>query len=662
VRRWTAAGLLVGVVGVVVLAFFLSIYPIQRYTVPIGWDASEYLWRTRLAQAVGVSRIAEPLPSTAHPKTGRPGYPVVAATLSSVLHVSPFRVTMVMGSVLALAIGLAAGGFVAGVLKRPLWQLGVVALVVSLSPSVIALMKPEGYLDTMLAAAVFLAASIPIALSLESPGAIIPAVALLGAGAVIHWSFFILIGGTLALCALMYLPASWSRWRNGESLFATPSARIGEVAVGGALFGAGVLFGVLGNGIPVNRTDVSEFDKKLRRDVPKYRFPITLSLSALGIASLAVEGRGSGERPRRSRFMLAFLVSWCLVVLAGVVARVLFGLPVAAHRFLSFGLAIPILGIVGVLWLAGLAGRTAKVLGVAVVVVAVAGSVALARQEWFTSTKPFVDPAQLRQAALAGAYLDAAGVPDSAPFVVIIGPQGWNDVGLMGHILRAGLPPERVPHLYVYVGTPESFLAGQPLDTAVSRFYFQAVRPIVGQHPPAVVLRSFNAKPFGTWAQAHPDGVIADALAIVDGPRPAGEVAAAGLGVGPFSWWKLGLIGTASAILLGLVGLGWALAMLRRWLRPAELLAIAPAVGIAVLVVLGIVADRLGIRLIGTGGALVVVVAAAAGGVLATVMARRRGQPPVERTSPERASASGNGSGPATGAASAAGDGAGVPA
>jgi hypothetical protein len=601
----------------------------------------------------------------------------VAATLSSVLHVSPFRLTMVMGSVLALAIGLAGGGFVAGVLRRPLWQLAVVAVVVSLSPSVIALMKPEGYLDTMLAAAVFLAASIPIALSLESPAAILPAVALLGAGAVIHWSFFVLIGGTLALVGLMYLPTSWTRWRGGESPFATPSLRIAEVAAGGAVFGAAMLFGVLGNGIPVNRTDVSEFQKKLRRDVPKYRFPITLSLSALGIASLAVEGRGPGEHPRRSRFMLAFLVSWCLVVLAGVVARVVFGLPVAAHRFLSFGLAIPILGIVGVLWLAGLAGRTAKVLGVAVVAVAVVGSVALARQEWFTSTKPFVDPAQLRQAALAGAYLDAAGVPESAPFVVIIGPKGWNDVGLMGHILRAGLPPGRVPHLYVYVGTPESYQAGRPLATAVSKSYFRAVRPIIGREPPAVVLRSFNASNFGSWAEAHPDRVIADALGVVAGPPPSGQVVAPGLGVGPFPWWKLGLLGTGCALVLGLVGLGWALAMLRRWLRPAELLAISPAVGIAVLVVLGIVADRLGVRLIGAGGAAVVGVAAVAGGALAAVLARRGGSSPQDGPPSERVplsaaegteaigaagpSGPASASGPGGAGVAGAGDGAGVP-
>jgi hypothetical protein len=632
----------VAVVGGVVLGFFLSIYAIKGYTVPIGWDASEYVWRTRLAQQVGVAHIEDPLPSSDRPKRGRPGFPVVGATLSSVLGASVFRVTAATASVLAVAIGLAAGAFVAALLRRPSWQLAVVALVVGLSPSVIALMKPEGYLDTMLAAAVFMAAAIPIVLCVESPAALVPAILLLGAGATIHWSFFLLVVGTLGLCALAYLPSSWRRWRNGEPLMGTPSLRMGEVTVGGAALGAGLLFGLLGNGLPMNRVDVSEFAKKLQRDLPKYRFPITLSMATLGVVSLARDGRGSEGRAGRARFVLAFLLSWCAVVLAGYLARTVFDFPVAAHRFLSFAMAIPILGIIGVLWLADLASRFAKILGAAVVVVILLGSVVLARQEWFVSTKPWASPTQLRQAALAGSYLDAARVPTDAPFVVVVGPKDWNDVGLMGHILRAGLPPERVPHLYVYVGNAESFLAQQPVDTDVSRSYFERMRSVYADDPVTVMLSSFNAPYYGEWAATHPGSMAGEGLAVVQGPVPSGPIRQPALGVEPFAWWRLGLLGVAYAAVLGLIGLGWAIAMLRRWLRPAEILAVAPAVGIAALVVWGILADRIGIRLSGLGGTMVALAAAAAGGVLAAAGIRSGWARPEATAAAPKASGTGS--------------------
>jgi hypothetical protein len=249
----------------------------------------------------------------------------------------------------------------------------------------------------------------------------------------------------------------------------------------------------------------------------------------------------------------------------------------------------------------------------------------LARQEWFASTKPWADPAQLGQAALAGAYLDSTGVPEDAPFVVILGPKDWNDVGLMGHILRAGLPPARVPHLYVYVGTPESYRAGKPVDTLVSKSYFGNVRSMLAEHPPALILRSFNPVNFASWAGSHPRTVLSSALAVVEGPEPGGSVVAPDLGVGPLRWWKLALLGLACWMILTLVGLGWALAGLRRWLRPAELIGISPAVGIAALLILGIAADRLGIRLVGAGGALVVIAAAGMGAGLFALVRSRAG-------------------------------------
>src|SRR5262249_27737980 len=76
VRAWMGSALLLTVVGGILLVFFLSIFPIKGYSAPIGWDASEYLWRTRLAQAEGLDATTVAMPTATRPKSGRPGYVV----------------------------------------------------------------------------------------------------------------------------------------------------------------------------------------------------------------------------------------------------------------------------------------------------------------------------------------------------------------------------------------------------------------------------------------------------------------------------------------------------------------------------------------------------------------------------------------------------------
>jgi hypothetical protein len=144
------------------------------------------------------------------------------------------------------------------------------------------------------------------------------------------------------------------------------------------------------------------------------------------------------------------------------------------------------------------------------------------------------------------------------------------------------------------------------------------MRRVYADHPVAVMLSAFNAPAYGDWAAANPGRVAGEGLGVVDGPVTGAPISQPALGVEPYAWWRLGLLGVACAVALGLIGLGWAVAMLRRWLRPAEVLAVAPAVGIAALVVVAVVADRLGVRLVGVGTAI-------GGGLLALAGARRGG-------------------------------------
>jgi hypothetical protein len=625
-RTWFASALLILVLAGVVMGFFLWIFPAKNYTVPVGWDQSEYQWRTKYAQVVGLAHIDQAPGSAKSAKSGRPAFPVVAATLSSLGRIDPFRVAVALPSVMAAVVGLAAAAFVAGVLKRPPWQLAAVALAVCLSPFVVRLMQPEAYMDNLFAAAVFLAAAIPLAIAVEERLALIPAVLLLGAGATIHWAFFAFMAAVLLLCGATYLPLSWKRWRSGLPLWDTPTARIGESLAGGALLGTGMIFAILGNGLPKPRVDVSEFSKKLRSDLPKYKFPVTVPLAALGVVALGADLRPDQETKThrwRIRFVLAFLVSWSLVVLAGYVAKNALHIAIPAHRFLAFGLAVPILAVLGVLSVWRLLARV-NVVAAAVVVAAVLAVSAWVSHDQWAQAKAWTDPIKVKDASTVAAYLDATHVPTERPVVFVIGTKDWSSAALWGHMIRASMPGKRIADVYVYVGTAESYLAHQPSGTKLSESYFTRVEPAYARHPVAVIASSFNAKAYPEWAQSHPELRLTDRVSVIEGPAPPSAIPPHGPPVGRMSPVYLAMLGGFEFVVLALVGWGWALALLMRWLRPVEILAVAPAVGVAALVLGGIVIDGVGIRLVGLGGAAAPVAVSLAGWAAAWFLLRRR--------------------------------------
>ena len=219
VKAWAGWGLLVAIIAVGVMGFFLWIYPAKGFTVPIGWDTSRYIWKTTLAQRFGIANIQ----SVVHPPVvadpARPGFPAIAGTLSSLTGANLFRLAAVLPAVMAASIGLAAAAFASATLRRPAWEAMAVGVAVGTSAFVVRLAGPEGYQDNLFAAAVFMAAAVPLALSLRDRWALLPAVLLFSAGGIIHWAFFLFMFGTLGLVALTYLPASWRAWRwNDEHL------------------------------------------------------------------------------------------------------------------------------------------------------------------------------------------------------------------------------------------------------------------------------------------------------------------------------------------------------------------------------------------------------------------------------------------------------------
>jgi hypothetical protein len=618
-----------------VLAFFLSIYPRQRIEVPLGWDTSHYLWQTTLVQDEGLSALDERLPNPYRASLARPAFPVVAAALSSLTGVQPIRLAWVLPTVLATILALAAGAFLTSALRRPLWQLLLVVVAFATSAYVVRLVAPEAYQDNLAAAALLIAAAIPLGMAVRGePGGTIPAIALLAVAGVTHWVFFVFFVAVLGVCALLYLPRSWHAWRSGESLWRTPTGRLGLIATGSTVAAAGTLYGVLGAALQRPKLNEAEFNKKLREDLPLYRLSFMLPLAALGAALLGRRAAPS-EAPeaadeddaRRRRFVLTLLAAWTAVAALGVLGYLL-GMLVPAHRFMAFALSVPLLAVLALIgvtrWIGSRRGGSLLARGAAVAVAAaVVGTSAILSYARWTDQPGWarLERNKLEQAATASAYLDRIGLPDERPVVFVVDDRGPNPdayVALMANMIRVALPSWRMDDTYLYLGTPENYLARRPTEIGrelydpVSLRYLDALEPVLDEAPVTFITAALNDHSWGTWIAEHPDSRVGGEVAVLDRAPVSFHVDTPALPVGMVSPAKLGALGAGTLAGFGLVGIGWALLLFGRRLRSFELLAVAPALGLGAIVVVGIAFDRVGIRLHGASGAMVIPVAAAA--------------------------------------------------
>jgi hypothetical protein len=571
---------LAALVGVGLIAFYLSTYAVHRFRAPLGWDAPGYSWRTALARAGGVSALPSKIPPPGPVNPGRPGFVVVGGLLSSLMRLHPLRVAELFPAVMAATAGLAAGVVVSVGLRRPRWQAMAVSLGVGTSMFMVRAINAEGYQDNVLALAILTAALTPILLSVRDGRAVVPGGLLLGATGLAHWNVLEVGLAVVGLAALVYIPGAVRAMRNeGRRLMDTPPIRLATSAAMGAALAVVGIVGLLTAPIPYPRIDVGQFLGKVRRDLPAYRLPFTLSAAAVGAVAMAGTASDPDEEGRRSRAFLVLMLAWCEVTVLAFVGQWALGRGIPGHRVLAICLAIPILGVLGLVWIGQRLRRLWRPLAAATVIAGMGASAFFAQAEW-SSYRPVVSAAQLTQGATAARYLEAASVDPGRPVVFVVDSReadAWSDLWLAAHTLRAALPASRTREVYVFVGQPDDYLAERPTVLTegdqgpgiaasqyegISALYYGALIDTYQRDPVAVILASANPA-FDAWAVSHPGSLVGPGVAVVRGPQLPRPIPAA-----PDPAGGPGGLGLAAASLMALVLLGITGACLRSGRAP----------------------------------------------------------------------------------------------
>jgi hypothetical protein len=595
--------LLLLVPTVVIGGMYLWPFLTGHSLLPFGYDTPKYVWRANLVADRGLHALLGAAPEGFGVNADRPGYPVIAALARAVLGVTPLRLAFVLAAVMSVSIGLAAGAFAVRSLREPLWAFPIYAVAVGASVNVAR--TAVGYTDNLMFDAVAVAAAMLVIVIVQGRGGIAAGIVLLAGGTLVHWNFALLFALIVGALAALLLPASYRQWRNGDGLLATPSIRLGILVGGSAAAGAVAL--AAGPSLPykVPHLSLRVIARKYTTFITPYRLPILGPVAALGIPALW----WPKDQARRRALLLAVL--WAGVGVGGIVALRVLHMAVPAYRFLGFALGIPILGAAAIAGLARLTSSRGGWAGVAVAVVlstaALAFSASLAYDEW-SSHDPSMSPEELGQVTMAGRYMETVG--GTAPVVFVVSRQS---VALVDHIVRSALPGDQITRALIYLGDTKNLLAGQPTlkqDTG-SKFNgaslksWPAVEAALPQQPMILFLSTLN--PY----VEPPDGfALESGVLVVRGPQPAAPIVPSDLIESPSAPV---LVATALAVLLFFAGagLGWTASLVPTgWL---ERVAVAPAFGIASLSLVGVAADRLGLRLLGPTGIALWVVAAALG-------------------------------------------------
>jgi hypothetical protein len=601
----------------VLLVWFTGLFVLRGFGLPLGPDAPVYLWWTRLAGVDGLSSVE------------RPG----AIALLGVLRWTGVGLPAAVAGAecaLGVAVGLGSAALArAGGASRVGWgSAGALA-------GTFAVHLAAGYVSNLVFAVLFIGAL--TVLDGPSRRAVVAAALLLGAGGLAHPPFFLVGVAALVVASALAL-------RDGVPA----EARRGMAASVGAaaILAAGWLSMLAGPSVPAGDTSQDAFLRRAGlddtlahayRDRLIHRWTRYVQWASLPLAAFgAACPRGWVRRA---------LWGWAAVTAAGV----LVGAATAwfpPDRFITFGYAVPILAAFGLVRLVELWARR-RALAIALAGALAAAMVAGAGIAWLRE-KPYLGTTAVDAIVTASRY--AAATPPGTPWVFPVDSPS-SKISFLAtrarNVIRAAVPPERIRDVYVIAPPPPAGLSsGDEREWSELARLYAAETTTASRGAPAPIVIDVAAfdgradrRPLcGPRAPDAPVSPVCEALdarmvKIADGVSISGGSAAAV--VAPLAARdgtldsSAGRVAVASPLVLAILavaGLGWSLLLTG---DPVRALALAPAFGTAAIVLGGVIADRLGLRLDGAGAGLLVLGVVSVAGYLRLFAGERRRDAPT---------------------------------
>jgi hypothetical protein len=618
-RSLLVDGASIGAIVAGLPAMYLTTYAVHGYAFPVGPDAPVYIWWARLAGHDGLAAVR-----------GRPGVPAVVLALGDVLHLKTATSVAVLEIVLAVCVALGVLALVStGSSEAGRWKRYLASAFAGLFAAHLAV----GYVATLMAAALFLAASACFARG--SRAGAVAAGGLLGSAALAHPSFGAIGGVVLALTTL---PTMFRDRRRERDLPTEVGRLLTVLVVAGLTFAAGLL--ALNHGASAIHIDTSRDDVMqsvgLGSELPGL-FRERLIEHGWSYALLCLPFVALGIRRARG-FLRSFLLAWAAVlVLGGGVAFVTGWFP--AERLVTFGFAIPIglgLGIPDVVRDvtgrgSGAAALWRTVAGWAIGAAVVTAFVWPTASVWLR-TPPKLFPLEVQRVTEASRFISAAP-PGTRLVFTASGRQPvasffWTEAG---NAIRAAVPAARIRDVRVVLPSSFETVATQGIeDRLVIRW--SETQAFDGAEALADLLW-FDLAPFDRTNHGEPFGapggypgssivlrpqVSSQGVAIV-GPHPgAGPPMSDPLEASSFVRIALGCLATLA--LVEVIGFGWAWSITA---TAVDALPVAPAAGMAILMATRIAAAPFAVAPSSLGTPLALAGAAAGGGYVVAMWLRR---------------------------------------
>ena len=602
-------------------SIYLSIPIGQHAVVPSGADTPAHLWRAKIVAAGDLRALFDASPRAFQVNPDRVGLPILASLVAG-LGISPWRLMFIVPA-LAAALLAAAGWAFARAAQEPRWAAPLFAL--ALAGSVPFALTAKSYLDNALVDGVIVAAASGLLFIARDRAAVIVTGLLIAGGVLMHWPVALVFWAIAILFGVLLIPGS--RAASGPWWTSRPARVFGAASAGIVAGGLPLLF-TPGANLP-DRGTGRFFEGNVDRLLPRYRVPGILATAGLAVAV---------ARRKERRNVLLLLVAW-LVPLATAGVGFLLGASLPLMRFFGMTLAIPLLLAVLVTalveWMASRPRSRRRVvlvaLAAAVAVVTVAATMLLAR-DLVRGAVPSSTPAERAVIRPALAYAEAV----DARALVVIAPK---DPGRAFRRVRMLAPLRLIRRVGVFSGTPEELferagsadgaevpegLSGPALKNAM--ISSDAVRLAQADGAIVVGLRPYLDDP-RSFSSGPGISTIADGVYLVQrgDERPA-DVDVAVPPLEPAASSRLILDAIVAFLALLVTGAGWSWALV-----PAASdvrLALAPAIGLALSLILGTFLGLWGVALGGAGGVATLAFIAATGAAFALWRHHGRGDRP----------------------------------